>query len=164
MRAPGRTLMIVVCVWSAACLSACSRYAAPQISVADARVAERTSQGVVIDFTLDAVNTNEVELPLKSIEYALYLDGRRVFDGARQPEATLRRFGTQQIRVPAAFSLDRVEDPTGSEIPYRLEGKVVYLTPGELADVAFDARVYRPSVSFSDRGRIDFGTPIAAWP
>lgn len=140
-----------------ACLGGCSRYASPKLSVADATVTDRTADGVTIEFIVDAVNTNEVGLPLKTIEYALSLDGKQVFTGERAPEATLRRFGSQQIRLPVAIPTP--EDPAAfeGEKPYKLRGRLVYLTPGELADVLFDARLYRPSTSFTDGGVIDFG-------
>jgi len=157
--APLRVLTAALLAWTAASLVACSRYASPELSVADARVTERTPDGIAIEFTLDAVNTNEVALPLKTIQYTLDLDGRRVFSGERAPEATLRRFGAQQIRLPVAIPADAGDERLTGERPYRLRGSLVYLTPGELADVLFDARLYRPTVSFADGGVIDFGGP-----
>lgn len=152
-----RCVCALACVVLAMASVGCSRYGAPTLRVAEARVTERTQEGVSIDFLLEAINENEVALPLKSIEYTLTLDGRRVFRGTRTPEATLRRFGVQTLRLPVAFPLEREGARLAGETPYRLEGRIVYLTPGELADVLFDARLYRPSVSFRERGRIDFG-------
>ncbi len=134
----------------------------PTFEVVGARLAERTDDGVVLHFDLDATNTNQDELPLEVANYSLSIDGKRVFTGRRSPEATLRRFGTQRITLPAAIPL---EDPAEGDAlttglhRYRLEGSITYLAPGVLADVLFDARVYRPSTRFRDQGQIDFDAP-----
>lgn len=130
----------------------------PSFEVVGARLAERTPEGIVLEFDLDATNTNGVELPLRQARYTLSLDGRTVFTGTRSPEATLRRFGTQRLTLPASIPLADAPETTGMH-EYRLDATVSYLTPGVLADLLFDSRVYRPSVSFSDRGQIDFDAP-----
>jgi len=63
------------------------------------------------------------------------------------------------VRLPVAIPADAGDERLTGERPYRLRGSLVYLTPGELADVLFDARLYRPTVSFADGGVIDFGGP-----
>ena len=134
----------------------------PTFEVVGARLAERTDDGVVLEFDLDATNTNQDELPLEVASYSLSIDGKRVFTGRRSPEATLHRFGTQRITLPAAIPLEAPADAdalTTGLHRYRLEGSITYLAPGVLADVLFDARVYRPSTRFSDQGQIDFDAP-----
>ncbi len=136
-------------------LTACSAYDAPRIDVASARISQETPQGVVIDFTLDATNTNEVDLPLERVRYALRLNGQRVFEGTRSAEATVRRLGTQQFMLPAAINLAEFEMPEG-DVEYELTGTVVYVTPGEIAQLLFDAGVRKPKSSFRERGTLDF--------
>lgn len=144
---------------SIALLSGCSTYDEPTLSVSSARITQETSEGVVIDFTLDSANPNEFELPLERVRYTLRLDNQRVFTGTRSAEATVRRLGTQQITLPAAIDLSKFEMPTG-EVPYELSGSVVYVTPGEIAQLLFDSGVRRPSASFRHRGVLDFDTGI----
>lgn len=157
---PHAVILLIV----ATLLTGCG-HTPPTFEVVGARLADRTPEGVVLEFDLDATNTNAEELPLRVASYTLSIDGERVFTGERSPEATLRRFGTQRITLPAAI---RVDDPGAADAlttgrhRYRLNGTVTYLAPGVLFDVLFDARIYRPSISFSDTGEIDFDAPSDA--
>lgn len=140
----------------AAPLAGCSAYRAPAIEVSGARVSQESSQGMVIDFNLSASNANEVDLPLERVRYTVRLNGERVFTGTRSAEATVRRLGTQDFVLPAAIDLTRFDLPAG-EVPYEITGSVVYVTPGEIAQILFDAGVRRPRSSFRRRGTLDFG-------
>ncbi len=151
-------------------LAGCTSYAPPKLEVVEAALAAETPDGLVISFALDAANDNAVELPLRQVRYRLALDGRRVFEGVRSPEATLRRYGSQRIVFPAVVALGPEGDtgagrtrPTG-EVAYRLEGELMYTTPGQIARILFDAGVSRPSVAFAREGRIDLGAPPAPAP
>ncbi len=137
-------------------LTGCSSYDAPRLAVSSVVLADRSDEAVVLDVTLDAENSNEVELPLETIEYTVLVDGRVVFEGTRSAEATLRREGTQQIVLPVAIRL-APDVPLRGEYPYRIRGRLTYVTPGEIAQLLFDAGVRRPRVGFRDEGVIDFG-------
>lgn len=139
-----------------AALAGCSAYRSPEIEVTGARVAQETSQGMVIDFTLNASNANEVDLPLERVTYTVRLNGERVFAGTRSAEATVRRLGTQGFVLPAAIDLTTFDPPAG-EVPYEITGSVVYVTPGEIAQILFDVGVRRPRSTFRQRGTLDFG-------
>lgn len=147
-------LLLTVC---ACALPACSGVSAPRLEHADATVTERTAEGVALTFTLDAYNDNEIALPLREIDYALELNGRTVFRGTRSAEATLRRRGVQQVRLPAVL-VPGPDAPSGTA-DFRLTGTITYVTPGRLAEVLFDSGVRRPSVSFETSGQVDLGTP-----
>ena len=142
-------------------LGACHTPSSPQLAVAGASPTERTSEGAAMVFAIDARNDNDDALPLRTVEYSVDLDGRRVFTGTRSAEATLRRRGTQQIFLPAVVNLT---DPANAGIAdgvrrYTLTGQVYYVTPGQLAEVLFDAGVRTPSASFTFEGDIDFAAP-----
>lgn len=151
-----RTTALVSLLAVGATLTGCSSYDAPTLSVSSVVLADRSDEAVVLDVTLDAQNTNEVELPLETVEYTVLVDGRVVFEGTRSAEATLRREGAQQIVLPVAIRLDPDVELRGS-YPYRIRGELTYVTPGEIAQLLFDAGVRRPTVGFSDRGTVDFG-------
>lgn len=136
-----------------ALLAGCS-YSAPKLSVSGARITDRSDQGVVVSFTVDALNANPVEFPLREVHYTLTLDGKPVFFGVRSPEASLRRLGTQQFSFPAVIPLAPGQALTG-EHPYLIDGTLDYTAPGELAQTLFDTGVRRPSVSFHQSGTID---------
>lgn len=138
-------------------LGGCTSYQSPQLSVAGAVPTERTDDGAAMLFTLDARNDNDVALPLRTVEYSVELDGRPVFSGTRSGEATLRQQGTQQVRLPAVVALTPGTAASfGGRQRYRLSGSMFYVTPGQLAEVLFDAGVRTPSVPFSFEGEIDF--------
>jgi hypothetical protein len=151
---PRRAALLVP--WTAL-LVGCSAYAPPRLVVVGTRVASSSPDGIVLEFTFEATNTNEVELPLREARYKVSLDGKEVFSGVRSPEATLRRLGSQQIVIPAAVALSEGRPhPTGIA-RYRVAGELGYTTPGEIAQVLFDTGVRRPVVSFSHDGQIELG-------
>lgn len=160
-----RTALLALSTLAGAALTGCSAYDAPTLSVESARITQETDAGMVIEFGVDASNSNEFELPLERVSYTLRLDGQRVFSGTRSAEATIRRLGTQQITLPAAIDLSKYNVPTG-EVDYELSGSVVYVTPGELAELLFDAGVRRPKAKFRHRGSLDFsdGQPLETTP
>ena len=155
-----RTATVVLLAF-AALLPGCSSYEKPTLTVSSARITQESSEGLVIDFTLDASNPNEFEVPLERVRYSLRLGNDRVFTGTRSAEATDRRLGTQQITLPAAIDLSKFDMPAG-EISYELSGSVVYVTPGEIAELLFDAGVRRPKAGFRHRGVLDFESGSSA--
>ena len=126
-------------------LGACTSYKPPKLTVVEVLVSEATDDAIVVRFLIDAKNENDVEIPLREANYTLSLDGRRVFHGFRSPQATLQRRGTQRIELPAVIPIP--EDgpaPTGSR-SYVLSGSLVYITPGEIAELLFDSKIRRPT-------------------
>jgi LEA14-like dessication related protein len=166
-RLPAALCRLLVLTVAAATLAGCQSYSAPTLSAAEAHATERTGDGAAMRFTLDARNDNDVSLPLRRVEYTVELNGRQVFSGTRSAEATLRRKGTQQIELPAVVRLDNQQnaDLVSGTVRYRLAGDMYYVTPGQLAEVLFDAGVRTPSASFSIEGDIDLSaarfTPAA---
>lgn len=143
-------------------LPGCTTYTPPSLTVSRVAVTERSDAGMVLEFTLDAENVNSVALPLQEMRYTLDLDGREVFRGYRSPEATLRRYGRQQLRVPVA--LEPGQAPPSGSVRYRLDGVLTYLTPGELARVLFESDVRRPKVRFTETGTLDMGEAVEKSP
>jgi hypothetical protein len=159
MRSLPSTSLILPLILSTACAlmsGGCgSSYAAPKLRVTNATVAERTDAGVVLDFTVEADNVNEEALPLREVRYDVYVDQRKVFSGYRSPEATLRRFGTQQVRLPAVIATGPGQTPPSGTASYRVVGTLVYFTPGSIAEILFENDLRKPSVSFSEDGQVD---------
>ncbi|HED53548.1 MAG TPA: hypothetical protein ENJ00_05035 [Phycisphaerales bacterium] len=153
-----RLPFIVLGLIAASSLVGCSSYAPPQLALTSARIAEESPEGVVIDLSIDVSNPNEQDMPLERVTYRLTLDGRPAFSGTRSAEATVRRLGTQTIVLPAAIDLEQFPLPEG-QAEFVLTGTLVYVTPGELAQILFDAGVRRPSVRFSHRGVINLARP-----
>ncbi len=135
----------------------CKSYSAPTLRVEKVEVGEHTADGLVLKFAIEADNRNDIELPLREVHYALKLDGREVFRGVRSPEASLRRLGTQRIVFPAVVPLKAGEEAPSGVVTFEIEGSLAYTTPGQIAEILFDAGLKRPKVGFRDGGQIDLG-------
>lgn len=155
--AVSRVSVVLLSVLAAALLPACAATTAPRFEFAGATLAERTAEGVAVSITLDAYNDNDIALPLRDIDYTVEIDGRTVFRGTRSAEATLRRRGVQQIRLPAVIALAPGEQGPTGETDLRLVGRVTYVTPGKLAEVLFDSGVRVPTASVVAEGTVDLG-------
>lgn len=156
-----RALPILV---AAVALAGCAPYKPPGLRVASVALADQSSAGYVLRFRLDARNDNPEPLPLREVRYALRLDGREVFRGVRGAEATLRRFGTQLIDLPAAVPVAEGGTPPAGVVRYELEGTLIYVTPGRLGQVFFDTGVARPTLEFRQRGELDLPAAASAPP
>jgi len=133
-------------------LSGCG-YSAPTLRVAEIRLHERTSEGMVVMVSIDADNRNEVELPLRDVSYTVTLDNGLSFSGTRSPEASLRRLGTQRFRFPAVFAFPEGAAPSGP-LAVSVSGRLSYTAPGRLAQDLFDAGIRRPGASFRGEGQV----------
>lgn len=151
----GSTLICVI----ASLLGACQSHPAPRFDVADVAITEQTAEGMVVTFLVRAENRGDEALPLRTVRYALSVNGRQAFSGQRNAEATVRRQGSQEFRLPVALTLGERGDlpaaPTG-QVPYALSGTVEYELPGSIAEVLFDSGIRRPTASFSETGQLDF--------
>jgi len=116
---------------------------------------DRSADAYVLTFVVEGRNENDIPLRLESMRYSLSMDGRRVFSGTRVPQATLPARGTQVMEVPASIPSDRAP-AMASATSYRIGAEVVYELPGSIAEVLFDAKIRRPSTSFSESGTITF--------
>lgn len=141
-------------------------YTAPTLTIIEGRATERTPDGVAMLFTVEAANENDEGLPLRTVDYTVDLDGKRVFQGTRSPEATIRRRGVQRFTLPAVVNLAEAPEFARHAGPnaYTVSGSVRYVTPGQLAEVLFDAGVHVPSVGFSGSGQVDLGAAHAVMP
>ena len=152
-----RLASAVVLVAAATMGVGCQSTKEPRLEHAAASVTERTAEGVAMSFTLDAYNDNEIALPLRDFTYTVSVGGREVFRGKRSAEATLRRKGVQQLRLPAVIALKPDEiSPSGVQ-EFRLKGSLTYVTPGKLAELLFDSGVRVPTTGFTTTGQIDLG-------
>jgi hypothetical protein len=144
-------------------LPGCFTSKAPQISVVEVRstpsaIASATSsptsspdaQRAVLLIVLEATNPNAKPLPLKDVHYTIDINGATVFTGTRDAQATLRRYGTQRITLPAPLDANLPAPGT----PFRVRGSVTYIAPEVLAKTLFDNQLTDWSRSFSGTGEI----------
>lgn len=136
---------------SAACafIGGCG-YQAPTVEVKSASVIERTDHHTLVRLTIEATNPNTLALPLRRIDYTIG-SGGATFSGVRSPEATLPPGGTRTITFPAVLPAAAVGNDGGA---YTLSGRIMYTTPGQIAELLFDTGVSRPTVGFRGDGSI----------
>jgi hypothetical protein len=123
-----------------------------------------TADGLLgLDFSLVMENPNEQPLALHEFNYTLAVDGTVAYRGRWAASATLPAFGTRLLSIPAVVRYDQVgrAAASGTSKPrYDLAGHVLYLVPGEIAEILFDTGVRKPKASFAAQGVLDL-TPAA---
>ncbi|MHC4908623.1 MAG: LEA/WHy family protein [Planctomycetota bacterium] len=142
-------------------LAGCA-HKAPQLQVVGAEVVDGSEEATQIDFAIDLSNPNDEPLELLHFDYELSIDGQRVYQGRRAAEATLSRGGIRRLTIPvivreADVPLRASADQSASTVAYRLSGQLLYISPGELAEILLDTGLRRPSVRFGSRGQIALG-------
>ena len=144
-----RTILSVGLAASCLAMGGCWSTPAPTISVVGMTPGDSTPDGSLLIVELEAQSTAEDQLPLTEVRYTVSRDGKQVFSGFRSPQATLRRFGTQRLLLPAV-----VPGGIGAGGVYEVEGTMTYVEPGTIAGVLFDFGVRTPTVDFSGTGTL----------
>ena len=145
-------LSCVLAAFGAGSLIGCVGVKEPTLRVVEARVAERTDEGVVMHFVVEGENVNEKELPLLEAEYRVSLNGREVFRARRSPEAALRRKGVQRFVLPAAVPAGELGSGAAQ---WSVSGSVGYIAPERLAETLLDMGLPHPTTSVQGSGSID---------
>jgi hypothetical protein len=138
-------------------LTGCFGYRPPSIAVGEMVFVEETPEALRLDIALDLANPNDEPLELLEFEYALSIDGTRLFRARRSAEATLSASGRKRLMLPAVVRLDRAPWPEGvrpAEAAWSIRGSVLYVTPGALAEALLDTGVRKPRASFGGSGRV----------
>lgn len=130
---------------------------APMVAVAAVTLGDSSDEALVLQFQLELVNRGSEPLRLREFRYQLSVDGKPVFQGRRAAEATLGAGATRRMQVPVVLRYDRVgwtATDRPAEIPYTMSGSLLYVSPGELAEILFDTGVRKPTVGFGGKGTI----------
>lgn len=145
-------LLLLACL----ALAGCTGYRAPSIKVAGAQFIEQTDEAVTLRFDLDLENPNTETLELRQFDYRVSIDGRRAYTGRRAAEASLAAGMTKRLTVPAVLRFDEMGWDAGArpaEVTYGLSGSLLYVTPGEIAEILLDTGVRKPRARFSGKGK-----------
>ena len=133
----------------------CSSYLPPTIELADISITDRSDEAWVVGVRVDMTNPNSEPLELLTFDYEFSLDGRVVFRGRRAAEATLSSRGTKTLALPSVLRFDRIDAAAARELEGRswsMRGSLIYVTPGEIAELLLDTGVRKPTVNFAGRG------------
>ncbi len=123
----------------------------PEARVADLRFVERTADGVLYELEIEGANRSEQDLRLESVRYWLAVDGVRVFEAERAPQATFSSLGTRSFAAPIAVPAGSLP---GGDGWYTLGATVSYRTPGPLAKIFYDIGLIRPRVGVRAGGEL----------
>lgn len=142
-------LVALLAVSMGACSSGSGR---PEFRVVEARVEDTSPDqpgASVVAFYLEGVNESRDPIPLRDIRFNATVQGKSV-EVRRAGEATLGRFSTRRIRVPAAFQ-GQTFSPGDT---YSISGIVRYEAQGAFARTLYDAGWVDHSVAFSGSGNL----------
>lgn len=134
-------------------LGGCFGVVSPVLTVVEIRPESVTPEGRRFVVVVDAENRSESALPLKDATYSLSIDGKKVFEGQRSPESTLRKFSTQRLLFPVAIP-SSANIATGNA-EFRVSGSVVYLPPGKFNEILYDYNILRPTTGFGGGKKVD---------
>lgn len=134
-------------------LGGCFAVPTPDLRIVGAHLVERTDAGVVINVEIEGANRTASDMKLRSIHYWMSLNGERVFESDRTPQATFPALGVQSFTVPVAVPTYAL--PTGDPVAFRFGATLTYLVLGPLAEAMFDLNVRKPTVQITASGKID---------
>jgi len=138
-------------------LGGCLGYRAPSVVVQEAVMTEESEEAVRFDIALDLENPNTEGLELVEFEYTVSVDGSSVYRGKRAAEATLSAGRGKRLTLPVVVRYDRAGWSRGArpaEAGWSVRGSMLYVTPGEIAEILLDTGVRKPRVGFSGSGRV----------
>jgi hypothetical protein len=144
------------CTFTLLALCGCSG-PAPTVQLIGGTAGETTAEATRLDFELRLANPDAEPLSLRTFEYELHVDGRRVYRGKHSAQATLSRGADRTMHIPAVIPHDQAgwaESGLPASIRYELHGALLYLSRDRIAEILFDARLRRPRVGFSGSGEI----------
>lgn len=136
----------------------CSRYRPPSIQLVSVRLIEQTEEAAAFHFDMILENPNDEPIELREFRYTLNLDNANVFVGRRAAGTTLHPETGNQISLPVVVRYDTMgwsNRTLPPAVEYQLSGELLYVTPGELAEILLDTGVRKPKVRFSRAGRLD---------
>ncbi len=149
---------LIVLLLALSAIPACTVYRHPVVSVMDAAVTE-TGEGILeLGFILVLQNPNQQPLALHEFSYTLAMDGKPAYRGRWAASATLGANGTRQLTIPAIVRYDQLGWTAASapaQATYDLVGHVLYLAPGDIAEILFDMGVRRPKAAFAAHGVVN---------
>lgn len=147
--------MIASVLLMGAFVGGCSKALPPTFRAVGVREVGQENERSVIEFLVEATNPNKEPIPMRQITYRVELDGVEVFSGVRSPETTLHTFSSHVFVLPAVLPLGAMSGST--EVNYAILGSALYIPPGRLSEVLFDAEIKVPEAMIDLSGTITLG-------
>ena len=137
----------------------CAGYRPPSIQLVGVRLVEQSDEAATFQFDLELKNPNDEPIELREFRYTLRLNDRDVFVGRRAATTTLQPGTVNQDSLPTVIRYETMgwtSRALPETVEYQLSGTLLYVTPGELAEILLDTGVRKPTVRFSRSGRLEF--------
>ena len=158
-----RLLMRLLLVVVGSIGAGCSRFAAPQVTLVEAKLNEQTDVAIQLGVTVEVTNPNDEPVQLLEFDYRYAVNGAVVFDGRRSARQTLNPGSPRRIELPVVVRYDRAGWPDGQlpgSFQYQMRGTILYLTPSELAETLLDTGLRRPVAPFQSKGEVQLGATV----
>jgi hypothetical protein len=163
MRALPVPLVLSLLLVATCALPGCSTLRPPRVAVGEAELTQRSDEAVRFDIDLDLANPNIEPLELRRLTYTVTVNGVRAFQGRRAAEATLSSEGGKSLTIPAVIRFDRMGWEPGAypdEVDWSVRGRLMYVTPGAIAEILLDSGVRKPRVGFRGSGRVSLAAQL----
>ncbi|MFK7961782.1 MAG: hypothetical protein AB8G96_14805 [Phycisphaerales bacterium] len=144
----------------------CSALTSPTVSLGAAEVTDASVDAIRFDVTARLENADrEAAYELRTLQYTVSV-GDRSWRGQRAAEATLAPGGDAMVRIPVILRREIWASVTGAggdtEVPWRIDGQLLYVSPGPLPEMLLDAGIVQPKVGVRGRGTVMLPPPPAA--
>ncbi len=135
-----RSALAVLGLIPLALLASCSSPYSPEVSLAGARLVERTSDATLLELDLDASNAGDEPLRMKDIAYEARTSDE-VFTATRSAQAVIPPFSTRRVVLPVAIPRDLGDGPYTVVV----QGRMVYVPNSVIRDTMSDLGWPSPS-------------------
>jgi len=140
-----------------AAISGCSGFRDPVVTIVNASLTETSESAIGLGLRLELANSNSEPVELYEFTYAITINGTGTYRGRWAASATLPANGSRHLVIPAVVRYDQLgwtEDSVPAQARFDVTGTLLYIAPGDIAEILFDTGVRKPTVAFSGRGII----------
>lgn len=138
-----------------AAMSGCSGFREPVVTIVGASLTETSDSAIGIGISLDLANSNSQPVELYEFTYAITINGTGTYRGRWAASATLPANGSRQLVIPAVVRYDQlgwIANSVPAEARFDVSGSLLYIAPGDIAEILFDTGVRKPTVLFRGQG------------
>jgi hypothetical protein len=143
-------------------VNGCSGFRPPTSTLREVAITERGNGGTTLQFTFELRNPNNEPMELRDLSYRVSLQGTEVYRGRRATLTTLPAEGMRTVRVPAVVlseTLDLAAIAPSTDVQYAFSGSLIYIAPGEIAEILLDSGVRKPTTRIRESGQMNL--PVA---
>ncbi len=154
-RQPFKAALVVLLLSLAGCASMGPKLEAPRLTLVSVGMMSADVFSQQFRVRLHVQNPNDRDIPVKGIDYEIFLEGDSFAEGVANEPFVVPALGEREFDMTVRTNfvssigrlLSRMNGRDGNKINYTITGKVVVDIP------------FVPSIPFSDTGTVDLNTP-----